>query len=411
MSSNVQYFILRAVVIVMFIISLIIVLFVANGYKYDFVSNQIRRTGIIDVSFEDKQAQVYLDGQKLEGSLPFVASNVLPGVYNLVVAREGYWDWEKEISVRENIISKVEGVLLYPLNEDAASKTLIENVTSEQRLEKDYYFQVKGKKLAFAKLNSLLTAESLVEVELPEEDLENIEVIAGKAMLQFNNGKRYLLDLISADLTTINRSENLVYGFDKWIYFKDGLLSVFDVNLDNVLYAKDFKDAEIAEVKYYDLNGLNFLVVIMKGQDFGTLYRYSNRSLLKIADEVVGQPFLDEDNNLILMRERGELWSLDMVKNKMYLIARFSDADVLSGVAFNENRDLAQLIWMNNQKQWNIGDKNLSNSQPMFDGKDIADLTAVREGEIYYLENIKSKEKPEDNSGSQLVLRQMILDI
>jgi hypothetical protein len=77
MASNLQLFIFRATLLFLFSVSLFFVLFLANGYKYDFISNQIRRTGIIDVAFDDKKAQVFLDGKKLEGNLPFVASNVL----------------------------------------------------------------------------------------------------------------------------------------------------------------------------------------------------------------------------------------------------------------------------------------------------------------------------------------------
>lgn len=421
MASNIQFFIFRATLLILFVVSLFFVLFLANGYKYDFISNQIRRTGIVDVVFDDKKAQVFLDGKKLDGNLPFVASNVLPGKYNLVVAREGFWDWNRQIVVTEDIISKIDDVLLYPLDEHSVSKVLIDttDLKSTYWLRGDYFFEIKGKSLAFGKLNESLTETDLIKVVLPSptmtlpsmtspaNDLQEIDVQINKAVLSFGGGKRYLLDLISGELSPLNANKNLVYAFDKWIYFKDNLLAVFDLNLKKVIFAKEFNDESIAEVRNLTLDGKTYLLVKMKGLSSGTLYQYINQNLLEVAERVVSTPLLDEKGNLIVLNEYGELWRYDLLSEKKLLLARFSGKVDLVGFALNAEKTAGQMLWKEGQN-WNIGDVGLSNVRSMFKKNQIIDIKLVDNGKIFYLEKIQT-DAPEN--AIQIRLMEMALDI
>lgn len=59
----------RGTLMILFTASLVFILFLANGYQYDFFSNRLRKTGIIDVTYADPEARVFLDGQRLEGRI------------------------------------------------------------------------------------------------------------------------------------------------------------------------------------------------------------------------------------------------------------------------------------------------------------------------------------------------------
>jgi len=389
--------------------SLFFVLFLANGYKYDFVSNQIRRTGIIDVTFQDKLAQVYLDGKKLEGNLPFLASNVLPGKYNLVVAREGFWEWSKEIMVTENIISKVEDVLLYPLDEHSISKVLLvtTDLKSDYLLRGEYFFKIQGENLNYGRLSKALTQADLKKLILPASDLQEIDVQLNKAFLTFNSGKHYMLDLITGDLIESSNSKSLVYGLDKWIYYKKNLLAIFDINLKEVLFAKEFVNEEIVAVKYFDMGGKAFLLLSMKGQTSGTLYQYVNQSLMEVSRNVTSAPFFDEHDNIVFLNEFGELWKYTKLNDRKLLLARFSSKIDLLGFALNKEKTAGQLIWKE-AGTWNVGDLGFSNVRAMFKKNQLIDLKLSDAGQIYYLEKIQT-DAPEN--AIQIRLMEMDLDI
>jgi len=74
---------------------------------------EIADTGIISVSSEPSQAQVYIDGE-LKGETPLTLYNVPVGAYSLIVKKEGYADFEKAVGVKVGRTEEVEAVLAQP---------------------------------------------------------------------------------------------------------------------------------------------------------------------------------------------------------------------------------------------------------------------------------------------------------
>jgi hypothetical protein len=311
--------------------------------------------------------------------------------------------------VTEDIISKIDDVLLYPLDEHSISKILIQttDLKSGYWLREGYFFKTEGKNMSFGKLSDSLTEADLKKLTLPATDLQEVEVQIDKAVLTFSSGKRYILDLISGTLNTMSGDKSLVYAGDKWVYYKNNLLAVFDINLKSVQFAKIFKNEEIAGVKYFDLNGKNYLLVRMNGQAGGTLYQYINQNLAEIVGEVVETPLYDETGNIIVLNVSGELWQYDSLSEKSFLLARFSGPVDLSGFALNKKNTSGQFLWKE-AGNWHIGDIGFSNVRVMFKKSQILDLQLEEGGKIYYLEKIQT-EAPEN--AVQIRLMEMDLDI
>ncbi|MBI2057959.1 MAG: carboxypeptidase regulatory-like domain-containing protein [Candidatus Yanofskybacteria bacterium] len=92
-----------------------LVLSFALGFRYDFQTNRLIKTGSIVVK-ANVSAKIYIDDQ-LEGETSFFDStfskkNLLPGKYNLKVQKEGYHTWQKDVDVEEGLVSYFESVFL-----------------------------------------------------------------------------------------------------------------------------------------------------------------------------------------------------------------------------------------------------------------------------------------------------------
>jgi hypothetical protein len=95
-----------------FIISPLIIFYTA-GYRYDFVTRQIKQTGVISIDVKPQNANVYLNGVLINQKIPIRLPNRAPGTYQLKIESSGYQTWEKEISVESKQTYYIRGVSLF----------------------------------------------------------------------------------------------------------------------------------------------------------------------------------------------------------------------------------------------------------------------------------------------------------
>ncbi len=81
-----------------FVISPLLVLY-TSGYRYDFKNGIIQEIGAISIDVLPKNANVFLNGIKIPGSMPIRLKNVSPGKYKIKISADGFFDWEKEVAV------------------------------------------------------------------------------------------------------------------------------------------------------------------------------------------------------------------------------------------------------------------------------------------------------------------------
>ncbi|MCX6782077.1 MAG: PEGA domain-containing protein [Candidatus Magasanikbacteria bacterium] len=82
-----------------FIISPAIIMY-TSGYRYDFKRGLLRETGAINIDIEPKDAVVTLNGIKIKSTMPVRLNDRIPGKYNVLISSPGYFDWRKEIEVK-----------------------------------------------------------------------------------------------------------------------------------------------------------------------------------------------------------------------------------------------------------------------------------------------------------------------
>ena len=85
-------------------------IFLAKGYRYQTDTGTFSGTGIISVSSLPDQASVYLDGHLTTATDDNITS-LPPKIYKVRIVKEGYIPWEKDIEVKQGLVSEIKATL------------------------------------------------------------------------------------------------------------------------------------------------------------------------------------------------------------------------------------------------------------------------------------------------------------
>lgn len=89
-----------------------VAIFLAKGYTFSPQEKRIVSTGIISVSSQPDSASVYIDGH-LTTATNATISSLSPKEYSVRIVKEGFIPWEKQVTVKEGLVSEVK-VTLFP---------------------------------------------------------------------------------------------------------------------------------------------------------------------------------------------------------------------------------------------------------------------------------------------------------
>ncbi|MBI2594429.1 PEGA domain-containing protein, partial [Candidatus Curtissbacteria bacterium] len=96
-------------IVVALLLSYLIVQF-AKGYRFDIKDKTLSKTGILAISSSPQGAAVYIN-DKLTTATNNTLSGVTPGKYKVKITKDGYSTWEKEVEVKEELVTPIEAVL------------------------------------------------------------------------------------------------------------------------------------------------------------------------------------------------------------------------------------------------------------------------------------------------------------
>lgn len=105
-------FIITIITLVVIAMAAGVAIFFAKGYTFSPQEKRIVGTGIITISSEPDAASVFIDGH-LTTATNTTISSLTPKTYTIKVVKEGFIPWEKQITVREGLVTDVK-VTLFP---------------------------------------------------------------------------------------------------------------------------------------------------------------------------------------------------------------------------------------------------------------------------------------------------------
>ncbi|MBI2600955.1 PEGA domain-containing protein [Candidatus Daviesbacteria bacterium] len=105
-------FILTIATVIVLTIMAGVVIFLAKGYTFSPEEKRIVGTGILTVNSKPDAASVFVDGH-LTTATNATISSLPPKQYKIRVVKEGFIPWEKEVNVKEGLVTELK-VTLFP---------------------------------------------------------------------------------------------------------------------------------------------------------------------------------------------------------------------------------------------------------------------------------------------------------
>ncbi len=105
------------------LVSPLIILY-SQGYRIDFnppaEGKILTKTGGFFLKIEPKQTEIYINKNLVKKTDFFFGSvlieNLLPKKYDVSIKKDGYQDWEKNLEVKENLVTEAKNIVLIPKN-------------------------------------------------------------------------------------------------------------------------------------------------------------------------------------------------------------------------------------------------------------------------------------------------------
>src|SRR5690606_33664397 len=90
-----------------------IILLYTAGYRYDVATHTIKETGVITIDASPADAQVWINDIEIQKHIPIRLSNRAPGLYTLLITREGYLPWTMPLLVESEQTTCASDIVLY----------------------------------------------------------------------------------------------------------------------------------------------------------------------------------------------------------------------------------------------------------------------------------------------------------
>jgi len=152
---------------IFFVVSSIVAILFAQGYRFDFNSLKIVKTGGIFIKTSTDGAKIYINDKYAEstsGILNYGAliSGLTPKNYNVFIYKESYYPWNKTVEVKNGMVTELNDVILFPL---------------------------ELKKIKIAELPSYLTATSSKEIISPDKN-KKLYILNNQIWIDYLNGTK-----------------------------------------------------------------------------------------------------------------------------------------------------------------------------------------------------------------------------
>lgn len=387
MLSKISRLILKLSSLVLFIAVCYVALFYAYGYKYDEKQRDVRKTSIIDLIGNIREARVLLNGKLEANFLPYQIKGVDPGSYNLSISKAGYQAWQREIKVEEDIVTIINDILLVPSALEQYTKLIKDYsvagklVTSQDMIF--FYDPVAGGINLLSMYYDGTFKDEILQLQVPKidkiEPLENDRFLVYTVdELSGDEGPLYYFGFPERRFFTFNRPAG-AFGFKLnrsvdllYFFINDGLFAVpmsdigklaeadlqdylvgsnisavsFGFNRDVYLVSAGvpYKTDEnfgswkplafsLDAFKYISARtGRNYGAIIARNQaDSRALYITDKRGRMsKLADNIKGEVYLNGYDQVLYIDAQNRIWYYDPDLKVNELVAAYDrDIEVL----------------------------------------------------------------------------------
>jgi len=111
-------------VILFLVVGTVVAVLYGEGYTFDFSNTHtfVKGTGLLVATSNPDGASVFINGHLTTATNNTI--NLAPGQYSVKITKEGYFPWQKEITVQQEVVSKADS-LLFPTTPKLESITTL----------------------------------------------------------------------------------------------------------------------------------------------------------------------------------------------------------------------------------------------------------------------------------------------
>ena len=185
----------------LYMILLPIILSYSLGYHIDFHKFVIYKTGILSLKSAPSGASIYINGKLHSDITPARIEELRPGTYSVEVKRENFYPWQKDLTVRPNMVTRAENILLFPTLQEMekVSDCETDNFFIPNDRSQIYYMTKSG--LYKSSMDGMNFKKLSSRSEWPSNILGKKLSPDGKKILYFNENGIWIIYLSSRDLT------------------------------------------------------------------------------------------------------------------------------------------------------------------------------------------------------------------
>lgn len=131
--------VLFIICVIFFVSAAPLIIFYSQGYRFDFETKKIVRTGALYFRASPRSAEVYIN-EKFREKTSIITSavlieNLIPKTYKVEIKKDGYYTWQKNLEVKEKQVTEAKNIFLIPKNPNftfiSTSTNEINNIISE----------------------------------------------------------------------------------------------------------------------------------------------------------------------------------------------------------------------------------------------------------------------------------------
>jgi|SRR3989338_2377135 len=112
--------ILFAICVFLFALTAPSIILYSQGYRFDFETRKVVQTGGLYFKVAPRSAEVYLNSKFKNTTSVFTSSslieNLLPKTYYAEIKKDGYYSWQKTLTVEERRVTEAKNITLIPQN-------------------------------------------------------------------------------------------------------------------------------------------------------------------------------------------------------------------------------------------------------------------------------------------------------
>lgn len=107
-----KHYLLSGIIFLFLILATIVVILYGEGYRFGLAGGtpQLSKTGLLVATSLPNGAQVFIDGHLTTATDSTL--NLAPGTYDVKIYKEGYFAWEKQLVVKQEVVTNANALLL-----------------------------------------------------------------------------------------------------------------------------------------------------------------------------------------------------------------------------------------------------------------------------------------------------------